>query len=573
MRFKMFGPSSSTVATPRQKSLFYDETELVPLAILHPLEIIPFVTPPESGIHEEVFSTPRGSSNSDDSTVPAPVSLPPVDTPVDVGTSQPSPGSSPRIPPNLMKFPIIPGFPSWTNRFPVYPEGMKQKSQTCIETEIRAQSKKPKKKRSASSSDTAFHPSATYAAPDEAESSQPSTDPLPKRKNQKKKKKPPHPPVNSCRVTRSKAKSQAKAPETLKREKEKKSSAPSSGKDDTILFYSDLNKNVWKSVIKRKIFSERLLNESKFGELGVLELLKDRSLLGTVTKIKPFVNDVILEFYANLVSGVNDHKSPMFHKVFVIGHLFHFSPAIINDFYGSHRTIVECEASYNQIITELTGNVRCNWPALKSFPAAELSLKYSVLHKIALKNWMPSTHSTGVNKPLAKLLYMIGLCFSFDIRQLIYDQIVSNAKVLFTHQVLPFPSLIYGVLMSQNDIKKSVEVFAKLPGELRISKKFHSGKHMDDVQGESFSVFEDELQEDATPHVSTGVTSSSSQPAATVQKTQTIQYLQKELQVLVACEKRLLQELKEIDQRKRETAALLEDLQPSSAADGVGTSS
>lgn len=160
---------------------------------------------------------------------------------------------------------------------------------------------------------------------------------------------------------------------------------------------------------------------------------------------------------------------------------------------------------------------------------------------------MPNTHLTGVNKSLAKLLYMIGLCFSFDIGQLIYDQIVSNVEVLFTHQVLPFPSLIYGVLMSQNDIKKPVEVFAKLPGELRILKKLHFGKHVDDVQGESFSDSEDELQEDVTPHVSIGVTSTYSQPAAVVQKSQTIQYLQKELQVLAAHEKRLLQELKEID--------------------------
>lgn len=251
-------------------------------------------------------------------------------------------------------------------------------------------------------------------------------------------------------------------------------------------------------MVKREIFCERLLNKSEFGELGFLDSLKNHKLLGMVTKLKPSVKDIVLEFYANLVTGANDHKSPMFHKVFVRGHLFDFSPAIINDYYGSHRPVVECEATYDQIISELTASVCSNWPGSKSFPAVELSLKYSVLHKIALKNWMPSTHSTGVNKPLAKLLYMIGLSCYFDIGQLIYDQIVGNAEVLFTYQVLPFPSLIYGVLMSQIDIKKSKEVLVTLPGELRILKKLLSGKHVDVVQGESLSVSEDELPQDAS---------------------------------------------------------------------------
>lgn len=206
------GSSSS-----HQKSQFSDEGESVPLAILRLLEVVPFVPPSDFGHRDELFSTPWGFSNSDVSTSPALVSPSPTTAPVDVGVPQSSPKSPPWSPSNLMKFFVRPGCPSWSSRFQANPEGMKQKTQPPIETEVRAQSKKQKKKRSASSSDDASRPSTAPGGPNKAESSQSFNDPLPKEKNMKKSRAP----VNSNRVTRSKAKSQAKAPGTFKRENEK----------------------------------------------------------------------------------------------------------------------------------------------------------------------------------------------------------------------------------------------------------------------------------------------------------------------------------------------------------------
>ncbi|EXB44280.1 hypothetical protein L484_012199 [Morus notabilis] len=234
-------PSTSTAAAPRQNSQSTNEANPVPLAIIRQSAIVLYVTPSESGHREEVFSTPRGFPISDDSTATAPVSLPPAASPANAGASQPSPSHPPWSPPNLMKFPVRPGFPSWNSRFPIYPERMKQKSPTRIETEIRAESKKQKMKRYASSSDNCFHPTTGPGASNEAaevEQSHASTGPLPKRKKQKKT----TAPVSSSRVTRSKTKPQAKASETFKREKAKEAFGLNSGKDDTSLFYSDLNR-------------------------------------------------------------------------------------------------------------------------------------------------------------------------------------------------------------------------------------------------------------------------------------------------------------------------------------------
>lgn len=147
-----------------------------------------------------------------------------------------------------------------------------------------------------------------------------------------------------------------------------------------------MNKTIWTSVIQRKLLPERLIYVSDFEEVGVIKLLKKYHLLETVTQVQFFVKNIVFEFYANPVHEINDSQSEIFHKVYVRGHVFNFSPTVINDFFGSHRVSVDCNASYDSIILELIVNVRCKWPKEKSFPAAKLSLKYSVLHKIALKS-------------------------------------------------------------------------------------------------------------------------------------------------------------------------------------------
>ena len=104
-------------------------------------------------------------------------------------------------------------------------------------------------------------------------------------------------------------------------------------------------------------------------------------------------------------------------------------------------------------------------------------------------------HATGVKKPLAKLLFLIGTATPCDIGQLIYDQIVGNAEFLTTHPILPFFSLIFGILLKQQDVMKKDAMSKNSSGVIRISKKLHSGKHVDDVQGESSSEEEDDIPE------------------------------------------------------------------------------
>lgn len=43
-----------------------------------------------------------------------------------------------------------------------------------------------------------------------------------------------------------------------------------------------------------------------------------------------------------------------------------------------------------------------------SLPGAKLSMKYGILHKIVVHNWLPPTHHSTLIPGLATLLYRIG---------------------------------------------------------------------------------------------------------------------------------------------------------------------
>ena len=89
-------------------------------------------------------------------------------------------------------------------------------------------------------------------------------------------------------------------------------------------------------------------------------------------------------------------------------------------------------------------------------------------------------------------------------------------------------------------------MFEKSSGVITISNKLHSGKHVDDVQGEPSSEEKDDIPKCVAPGVLGGVATSSSQSTASAFKVWTIQFLSKELLDLSTYEKHLLQKLKRV---------------------------
>ena len=83
---------------------------------------------------------------------------------------------------------------------------------------------------------------------------------------------------------------------------------------------------------------------------------------------------------------------------------------------------------------------------------------------------------------MAELLYKVGTATPFDLKQLLLDQIISQAKPTAIRPALLFPSLIYGILTKQYNIRRTGEVSLKEKAFIRISKKFFMGSHVNDLE-------------------------------------------------------------------------------------------
>ncbi|KAI3446834.1 hypothetical protein Pfo_003499 [Paulownia fortunei] len=165
-------------------------------------------------------------------------------------------------------------------------------------------------------------------------------------------------------------------------------------------FYFDYAKEMWECVSQRILWFERSIRLSDLEDRGLDSILIDRQLICYVTDIKPYVPQVVKEFYCNLRSNIIKADSGKFGNVYVR----------------------------------------------------------------ALTNWTPTANHTVFVKDQAILLYCIGTRHPYDLDRHIMRTIAKHAGVKTTTGYLPFPSLIYNVLVSQG-FKKLRNEQLKYPRE------------------------------------------------------------------------------------------------------------
>ena len=128
----------------------------------------------------------------------------------------------------------------------------------------------------------------------------------------------------------------------------------------------------------------------------------------------------------------------------------------------------------NKVILELTTNPISVWPSKNKVLSSILLVKYSILHKIALFNRLPSLHKTYVTEDMAILLFLISTCKDFDMGKLLFEVIIHNVEHENTYGILPLPSLIYEVLMLQKNILGEDEMLEPIPPPLKVSQKLYA---------------------------------------------------------------------------------------------------
>ena len=88
-----------------------------------------------------------------------------------------------------------------------------------------------------------------------------------------------------------------------------------------------------------------------------MELLHDAEMIKTVTGIWVYYPTLVREFIVNLSSSFDVPDDAEFRKVYVRGHCFEISPAIINDFLGRGKIIsADRVPSLDIIAKKITGD-------------------------------------------------------------------------------------------------------------------------------------------------------------------------------------------------------------------------
>lgn len=80
---------------------------------------------------------------------------------------------------------------------------------------------------------------------------------------------------------------------------------------------------------------------------------------------------------------------------------------VIDEFLGRPVAVYPEVLVYPNVVRELIGGVMSSWVE-DSLHGAKLSMKYGILHKIIVHNWMPSTHHSTLRQSIATLIYRIG---------------------------------------------------------------------------------------------------------------------------------------------------------------------
>ncbi|KAF2564079.1 hypothetical protein F2Q70_00015183 [Brassica cretica] len=166
--------------------------------------------------------------------------------------------------------------------------------------------------------------------------------------------------------------------------------------------------------------------EREKDQWGYVEIIAKGSMGTTVSSLDNFVEPVIVEFYDSLpVMKVEAYVEEV--EVRVHGHLYHFSPTMINEVLNlepldedevDEETALD-GISKSELAEFLTEGTRKEWENLTT---ADLSPRYGALMIIAAHNWIQSTHKTHVSIDRARLVYKMARGIRVNMGRLIFKQ-------------------------------------------------------------------------------------------------------------------------------------------------------
>nr|GMD13783.1 uncharacterized protein LOC109181161 [Ipomoea batatas] len=255
-----------------------------------------------------------------------------------------------------------------------------------------------------------------------------------------------------------------------------------------------LNKSVqaaWSINRDRSFLLQRNIDVENFTACcNLIDLLRSQNLLQTVTNVGPYCDLVTREFYTNLTEATVDRDSDHFHNVFLRRHWYDFSPAVINDFFDRTEVDVQFSPDYDLIASSLSNYHYRTWPKRDTkkpgkqgdIESSFLPSSYAILLRMATTNWLPTVTVHSVSKKMVVLLFKIRNNIPFNLGELIFDHIMAfrHGQGKEDKVLLPFSSLIYGILCKQGFRKHPQEEELSPTSVYSIDRRLFFKSHFDD---------------------------------------------------------------------------------------------
>ena len=163
-----------------------------------------------------------------------------------------------------------------------------------------------------------------------------------------------------------------------------------------ISFHTIQSASRWKFVILQSIAPEHMLSDEALAWTDVVDLLKYSGLFASVTSVWSYHAQLVREFIVNLPDHIDDATSPNFQKVYVRNKCIEFSP---NHSWvlGIWSSLLWTSDAFSDQVDQGTVWWQKGWPQSGLYCASLLNSKYVGLHKIGVKNWLPTAYSTSIS--------------------------------------------------------------------------------------------------------------------------------------------------------------------------------
>ncbi|KAA0068134.1 uncharacterized protein E5676_scaffold392G00130 [Cucumis melo var. makuwa] len=186
----------------------------------------------------------------------------------------------------------------------------------------------------------------------------------------------------------------------------------------------------------------------------------------------------------NLPFKFNDSSADEFHKVHISGVCFTKSLELLNQFLRitlsadysiSYRTL-------ERLVKELTYCTIPVWHVDGQLLVASLIIKYVILHKIGILNWIPSTHVSTISTSLGHFIYLIGTGVRVNVGEFFFNHLLRHVDTFAIHILIHFPRLLSNFLVSQRpSILAPVNVVGSAPKVIYLSMRLFQVLHVSNV--------------------------------------------------------------------------------------------